>query len=188
MPSELVGLIEGLALHKPKLSAAAIHQRVKTIAEARNWPIPSNATVHAVVEALDPALVTLAHHGAAAYRDRFKTIHRHRADKPNVVWQADHTLLDLLILDANGDPVRPWLTIVLDDHSCAVARDAVFYWSPVCHPDSPCAATGVLAQRHAVWAICGLPDVLYTDHGGDLLVSTLSRSRLICASSLFSRW
>ena len=32
MPSELVELIEDLALHKPKLSAAAIHRRITPIA------------------------------------------------------------------------------------------------------------------------------------------------------------
>lgn len=144
MPSDLVVLIEGLALHKPKLSAAAIHRRVKPIAEARDWPVPSYATVHAVVGALDPALITLAHDGAAAYRDRFEMIYRHRAEKPNAVWQADHTQLDLLILDANGAPVRPWLTIVLDDHSRAVAGYAVFV-------GAPSAIQTALALRQAIW-------------------------------------
>ena len=167
IPSELVNLIEGLALHKPKLSAAAIHRRITPIATARDWAIPSYATVHAIVDALDPGLVTLAHDGAAAYRDRFEMIHRHSAEEPNAVWQADHTQLDLLILDANGAPVRPWLTIVLDDHSRAVAGYAVFV-------GAPSAIQTALALRHAIWRkdtpswpICGLPDVLYTDHGSD---------------------
>lgn len=167
IPSELVDLIEGLALHKPKLSAAAIHRRITPIANARDWPVPSYATVHAIVDALDPGLVTLAHDGAAAYRARFEMIHRHRAEVPNAVWQADHTQLDLLILDANGTPVRPWLTIVLDDHSRAVAGYAVFV-------GAPSAIQTALALRQAIWRkdtpswpICGLPDVLYTDHGSD---------------------
>lgn len=97
--SELFELIEGLALHKPKLTAAAMHRRITPIATARDWPVPSYAAVHAIVNALDPGLVTLAHDGAAACRDRFEMIHRHRAEEPNAVWQADHTQLDLLILD-----------------------------------------------------------------------------------------
>jgi putative transposase len=36
--------------------------------------------------------VTLAHEGAAAFRDRYELIHRHRATAPNALWQADHTL------------------------------------------------------------------------------------------------
>ena len=167
IPSELVELIQGLALHKPKLSAAAIHRRITPIATARDRPVPSYATVHAIVDALDPGLVTLAHDGAAAYRDRFEVIHRHRAEEPNAVWQADHTQLDLLILDANGTPVRPWLTIVLDDHSRAVAGYAVFV-------GAPSAIQTALALRQAIWRkdtpswpICGLPDVLYADHGSD---------------------
>lgn len=61
LPPELVALIEGLTLHKPKLSAAAIHRRIMPIANARDWPVPSCATVHAIVDAFDPGLVTLAH-------------------------------------------------------------------------------------------------------------------------------
>ncbi|TNY43440.1 transposase family protein, partial [Streptococcus pyogenes] len=71
------------------------------------------------------------------------------------------------ILDTNGAPVRPWLTIVLDDHSRAVAGYAVFV-------GAPSAIQTALALRQAIWRkdtpswpICGLPDVLYTDHGSD---------------------
>ena len=165
LSSELVELIEGLALHKPRLSTAAIHRRIIPIVKSRDWPVPSYATIHSIVNSLDPALVTLAHDGAAAYRDRFEMIHRHRAERPNAVWQTDHTQLDLIILDTNGAPVRPWLTIVLDDHSRAVAGYAVFV-------GAPSAIQTALALRQAIWRkdtpswpICGLPDVLYTDHG-----------------------
>jgi hypothetical protein len=51
------------------------------------------------VTALDPGLRTLAVEGEAAYRDRFELVHRRSAARPNEQWQADHTLLDLQILD-----------------------------------------------------------------------------------------
>lgn len=91
MPAELVELIEGMALRKPRPSVAAIHRRLKVIAKEKGWLMPSIRSVHSVVSDLDPALVTLAQDGAAAYRDRFEMIHRHRAGKPNAIWQADHT-------------------------------------------------------------------------------------------------
>ncbi len=114
---------EGLALRQPRLSNAAIHRQAANIAEQNGWSVPSNSTVYAIIRALDPAVVTLAQDGAAAYRDRFELIHRHRAETPNGLWQTDHTLLDVLILDANGTLVRPWLSVIMDDHSCAIARD-----------------------------------------------------------------
>lgn len=57
-------------------------------------------------------MVTLAQDGPAVFRDRYELLSRHRAEGPNALWQADHTLLDVMVLDANGDAVRPWLTII----------------------------------------------------------------------------
>lgn len=39
LSSELVELIEGLALHKPRLSTAAIHRRIIPIVKSRDWPV-----------------------------------------------------------------------------------------------------------------------------------------------------
>ena len=57
-------------------------------------------------------MVTLAQDGPAAFRDRYELIYRHRAECPNAIWQADHTPLDIMILDANREAVRPWLTVI----------------------------------------------------------------------------
>jgi putative transposase len=80
-----------------------------------------------IVRRLSPAMVTLAQNGPAAFRDRYELIYRHRAACPNAIWQADHTLLDMTILDANGEAVRPWLTIIIDDYSRAIAGYARFH-------------------------------------------------------------
>src|SRR5699024_7706898 len=117
---ELQTLIEGLALSKPKLSTAAITRKAQAKATQRAWPMVSYSTVRAIVTALDPGMVTLAHQGSAAYLDNYEIIWRHRAERPNATWQADHTELDIVILDTNQKPVRPWMTGILDDHSRVV--------------------------------------------------------------------
>ena len=167
VPRQVVELVEGLALQRPRLSAAAIHRRTAAIAAERGWTAPSYATVHAIVRDLDPAMVTLAQDGPAAWRDRYEMIHRHRAERPNALWQADHTMLDILVLGADGKPARPWLTVVMDDHSRAVAGYTVFL-------GTPSALNLSLALRHAIWRkadpawpVCGVPDVLHVDHGTD---------------------
>jgi hypothetical protein len=65
--------------------------------------------------------VTLAHDGAARYCERYGLVYRREAERPNDVWQADHTQLDVLPVDQAGKRPRPWLTVILDDHSRAVA-------------------------------------------------------------------
>jgi putative transposase len=174
-PDDLVTVIEGMGLKRPRLSVAAIHRRVRDVAAAQGWRAPSYGTVHAILSSLDPAMVTLAQDGPAAYRDRYELIHRHRAETPNALWQADHTLLDILVLDEGGKPVRPWLTTVVDDHSRAVAGYMVFL-------GAPCVLNTCLALRHAIWRkadpawpVCGVPDVLYVDHGSDFTSRHLDR-------------
>lgn len=175
-PKELVQLIEGLALRKPQLSCAAIHRRVATIADAQMWQTPSYGTLHAIIRDLDPGMVTLAHDGAAAYRDRFELIHRHRALAPNALWQADHTMLDILILDANGAAVRPWLTVILDDHSRAITGYLVFLGAPSALHTSLALRQAIWRKQNSEWPVCGIPDVLYVDHGSDFTSKHLEQA------------
>ena len=41
LPRELVRLIEGLALSKPRPAIATIHRKVTDICGTRGWPVPS---------------------------------------------------------------------------------------------------------------------------------------------------
>lgn len=164
---ELAQLIEGMALHKPRLSVAVIHRRVSGPAKEQNWPTPSYGSVYAIVRGLDPGMVTLALDGHAAWRDRFELIHHHRAERPNAIWQADHTMLDILVLDAGGNLVRPWLTTVIDDHSRAVAGYTVFTGAPSALNTSLALRQAIWRKQEPDWPVCGIPDILYVDHGGD---------------------
>ncbi|WP_125900925.1 DNA-binding domain-containing protein [Methylobacterium indicum] len=58
--ADLVTLLDGMALRRPRSSAAAIHRRDTAIAEAQGWRIPSYSTVYAILTRLNPALMTLA--------------------------------------------------------------------------------------------------------------------------------
>src|SRR5215831_12813364 len=167
LPADLITFIEGMGLKKPRASAATIHRRLTRVAKAQGWPVPSYSTVYAILAALDPAMVTLAHEGAAAFRNRYELIHRHRATTANAVWQADHTMLDLLILDHAGKPVRPWLTTVVDDYSRAVAGLMVFLGAPSILNTSLALRQAIWHKADPFWPVCGIPDVLYVDHGSD---------------------
>lgn len=121
------------------------------------------------MNALNPGMVTLAFDGPASYRDKHELLLRRRADHPNAIWLADHTMLgkNLLIVGPDGKPARPWFTVILDDHSRSICGYMVFL-------GAPSAANTALALRQAIWhkpepdwPVSGIPDVLYTDHGSD---------------------
>jgi len=163
---ELVALIEGLALVKPALPVALIARKANRVAAGHGWRAPSYSTVRSIAAGLDPGMRTLAQQGTAAYRDNFELAWRHRAERPNAIWQADHTELDILVLDANLKPARPWLTTILDDYSRAICGYTIFL-------GAPSAMNTALALRRAIWPkagtgwpMCGIPDVLYVPRVG----------------------
>ncbi len=167
LPSELQQLIEGLALQKEQLSAAAIYRQVKQIAPQHDWPVPSYSTVYDIVRSLNSALMTLAHDGTKAYQQSFDLLFRREAMRPNEIWQADHCLLDIWLLDADGNSARPWLTVIQDDYSRCIAG----YFLSFNHPNTQHTS---LALRQAIWRkaepnwrIYGIPEIFYTDNGSD---------------------
>src|SRR5258708_22507869 len=100
---------------------AAITRQVITIAEEKEWRPLGCARVRQIIKNIDPALLTLAHEGAAVYREEFDLLYRREAAHSNAIWQADHTPLDILLLDEEGKPAKPWLTVIEDDYSRAIA-------------------------------------------------------------------
>ncbi|MHA4874996.1 integrase catalytic domain-containing protein, partial [Enterococcus faecium] len=84
------------------------------------WRVPSYDVVPDIVLKIPPNLKTLAHEGSKAYKQAFGLIHRFEADRPNEIWQADHTPLDIFVLDTRNQKRRPWLTAIIDDYSRAV--------------------------------------------------------------------
>ncbi|WP_219419540.1 Mu transposase C-terminal domain-containing protein [Pseudonocardia nigra] len=164
---ELELLIEGLALRRPAPTRAVIHRQVSEVAADHGWASPGYRTVCDIVAALDPALVCLGTEGAKRYSEVFELVHRREADAPNEIWQADDTELDLWVRTPTGEPARPWLTVILDDHSRAVAAHGVVL-------DAPNTMNTALVLRRAIWRktepgwqVCGIPEVFYTDHGSD---------------------
>lgn len=167
LPAAFQQMIEGLSLRNPGLSVATIHRRVAEVANRQGQEAPSYSLVYSVIRRIEPALVTMAHEGTKTYSDSFDLVHRTEAKGPNALWQADHTELDILVKDERGEARRPWLTIIMDDYSRAVAGYLLSL-------SAPSAIQTALALRQAIWRksqpgwhVCGIPQVLYTDHGSD---------------------
>jgi putative transposase len=109
----------------------------------------------------------LAHRGNKAYSEGFDLVHRREALKPNSIWQVDHAQLDIKLLRDDGSVGKPWLTIVIDDYSRAVAGYYLGFEPPSSLRTTLALRQGIWRKGDAHWEICGIPDVLYTDNGSD---------------------
>ncbi len=93
----------------------------------------------------------------------------------NQVWQCDHTLADILVVDSQGEILgRPILTTVVDTYSRCIVGIHIGM-------EGPSAAVTCLALRQAImpkqydvsyqlsnqWLTYGVPQYLYTDGGAD---------------------
>lgn len=104
-------------------------------------------------------------------------------DYSNHIWQCDHTLADILLVDKYGEILgRPWLTTVIDTYSRCIMGINLGY-------DAPSSQVVALALRHALmpkhygseyglkeeWGTYGKPEHFYTDGGKDFRSNHLNQ-------------
>ena len=165
----LAQIIQALTLQKPSPTIASIHRKINLIAQKKALKPLSYSTVYEIAKSINPALVTLAIEGSKVYQQQYELIYRRECTMPNEIWQADHTELDIYILDSKGYQRKPWLTTIIDDYSRAITG----YFLSL---DAPSSINTALALRQAIWRkknplwqVCGIPQILYTDHGTDFM-------------------
>ncbi len=186
--AELQQLIEGLALQKPRRTMATIHREVTRIAKEQGWNAPSYSTIQRIVRQLDPALMTLAHEGSKVYREEFDLLYRHEANAPNEVWQADHSLLPIWVLNEQGKPAKPWLSIILDDYSRGVAGYYLGFQSPTALQTALTLHQAIWRKADPRWHLCGIPAHFYTDHGSDFISQHLEQVAADLKMELVFSW
>src|SRR5713226_4252754 len=94
---------------------------------------------------------------------------------PNAIWQADHTPLDILLIRPDGEAAKPWLTTVIDDYSRAVAGYFLSFQDPSALHTSLALRQAIWRKEDSRWAVCGIPEVLYTDNGSDFTSNHLEQ-------------
>jgi putative transposase len=70
---------------------------------------PSYWIVRDIVRSLPSDLRTLAQHGSRRFGELYELVHRREASRPNALWLADHTQLDIVLLreDATNLSIGP---------------------------------------------------------------------------------
>ena len=108
-----------------------------------------------IVRSLGADLVMLAHQGTKAYNDTFELVHRREACGPNAIWQADHTPLDIWLLRPNGQTAKPWLSVVIDDYSRAIAGYFMSFEAPSALHTSLALRQAIWRKEEPRWQVCG---------------------------------
>ena len=175
---KLLHFIEGLALRRPKLSIAAITNKANELAKTINESSISYNTVSKIINNLPKSMIVLAQDGDKAYEEDLDLLYRREAERPNEIWQADHTLLDIYLINNNGEISRPWLTVIMDDYSRAIAGYYIFFEAPSALQTSLALRQAIWNKSEIEWPICGIPEQLYTDHGSDF---TSKHIEIVCA-------
>jgi putative transposase len=163
--------IEDLLIANKKYTLAKVRKRAETYAREtlKINDVPSYDQVLYIRNHIDPDLLVYGREGLAAYRNEREMVNRYEADHPNHIWQCDHHILDIIVIDkvTKKELGRPWLTLIEDDYSRAFPG----YHLDMRHPSSMSIA---LAVHHAMlpkpqerWKVHGIPSILYVDNGKD---------------------
>ena len=168
----LVEHIEDLILSPRKYSRSKIRREAEKYAREKLHieQAPTFDQVRYIDENMEEDLWTYGREGLAAYRAEHELVRRFEAEYPNHIWQSDHHILDIIVVDpVTGKELgRPWITKIQDDHS----RGICGYHLSMRHPNS---MSITLAVRDAMlrktgrrqnWP-CGIPKLLYVDNGKD---------------------
>ena len=156
---------------RQKASINAVAAEVRRLCRLNGRKAPCWHTIAARIAATDPEDVVRARSGPKAARDRFQPAPgSYDADYAYQVVQIDHTLVDLIVVDAKDrKPLqRPWLTLATDVASRMVSLEP------------PSVASVALAIQHLVlpktgapkqlegpppdWPAAGLPDAIHIDN------------------------
>ena len=126
MAPSLVRIAKGILLSPKRFSIAEAHRRIERYTRHfLHYPedeIPSRKQVAYLWNNIPDEEKVLAHEGIQAYRRKFDEAIRFEAPYSNAIWQADHHLLDIIVIDPDtGEELgRPWITKIQDDRSRAI--------------------------------------------------------------------
>ncbi|MBC1211098.1 Mu transposase C-terminal domain-containing protein [Listeria booriae] len=158
-----------LLLQHKKRSIASIHREMCTFCGLNNFAAPSYHQVYAISKNLSPRLKKLAHDGMKSYQNKYDIVYRREASHPNEIWQADHTLLDIVVATGPNKQGRPWLTIIMDDYSRSIAGYYLSLKAPSSIQTALALYQAIKPKEKKQWAINGIPEKFYTDHGSDFV-------------------
>ncbi len=160
----------------------AVHERC----DQAGLAAPGRNTIARRVRKRPAAKVLAGRHGRKAARDRYGPVTGSLvADYPLSLIQIDHTLVDVIVVDAETrEPIqRPWLTLAIDVATRCVAGFHLSLEPPsatsvaLCISHAALMKEGWLAARgiEDEWPIYGIPERLHLDNAKEFRSEALKR-------------
>ena len=174
-------------LTQTRPSMAKMAQKIGDACEQAGLSRPSRATIIRRLQTLPKRTVVLKREGAKAAEQQTPRPGRYAVSQPWDVWQIDHTLADVIVVDEGGRPIgRVWLTVVID----VCTRMVVAFYIGLEPASSIRVATTLdlavssktswLAARGLdySWPCEGLPSLIHSDRAKEF-VSRILRNALL---------
>lgn len=150
---------------------------IAELCEAKGLPAPGRTSVRSRLIKLNKAKVVGRRDGRKAKEAMTARPGRLHVEAPWDVWQIDHTLADVIVVDSQQrKPIgRPWLTVVIDVASRLVVGFYVGLEPPsilraaVCLEQAVSDKVGWLRQRdlNYDWPARGLPKLVHSDRASE---------------------
>ena len=162
----VVDITRGIRLSKSDLPVRAVYEKAEqTAVQLGEWP-PSLFQVRSICEQIPVPVQVVADKRQGEFRNKYRLTYGMQFD--GVVYQMDHTQIDLLVIDqrskkyrTKSGEIRPWLTTVIESRSRRVLAYILGY-------DQPDRFTVAATIREAL--LCGgVPHEIWVDNGKDLL-------------------
>ena len=169
--------IERFWLKKEKPRFSALMERVHDACHVEGLRAPPRKTIKRRVLDLNPLAAARRRGQGVLETASTPSPGQFVADRPNAIWQIDHTIVDIVVVDEQyRRPIgRPVLTIAIDVCTRMVAG---FHLAL----EAPSSVSVGLCLLHAVydktawlsetgidlsWPVAGLPGILHSDNGGE---------------------
>jgi putative transposase len=178
--------IDELYLSRQKPGFTALLMEIRRRCRVLDLPSPSRNAVRLRLAARPASHILSRREGHKAARDRFAPVTGSlEAPWPLSVVQIDHTLVDVIVVDAvTRKPVqRPWITVSIDVCSRCVLGFFLSLEPPsatsvaLCIAHSALPKDGWLAARNIeqVWPMSGIPERLHLDNAREFHCEALRR-------------
>jgi putative transposase len=164
-------------LKKEKPKFAALLRRIREVCLAEGLRVPHLKTVRRRVMELTPISAARKRGERDAEAAATPSPGQFSVDRPNALWQIDHTIVDVIIVDELlRRPIgRPVLTIAIDVCTRMIAGFHLSLEAPSSVSVGLCLLQAVydksawLDERgiEISWPVAGLPEVLHCDNGAD---------------------
>ena len=171
--------IEDYYLTKERRSVAYVHRVIVTECKNLNLKPPHENTIRKRIDAISQVKQLAKRFGHNKAAEKFEPIRGHfpGAETPFSVYQMDHTLLDIIVVDEEDRrPVgTPTITMIIDVYSRMVAGFSISFEPPGALTAGLCLANAILPkdawtnryQTKDEWPIWGVPSTLHMDNAGE---------------------